>query len=92
MLLPARTAVLAHLYREEIADMRTVMAALKSQYGHEKQFSEAMYLEHLMALEANGMAELHSHELDDKGELVLNFKITDDGRSTVEKYVSKAYL
>ena len=46
-----------------------------------------MYLDHTMSLEANGMCTLVSHELDVNGDLSLRFAITDDGRTTVEKYV-----
>lgn len=57
---------------------------MKPQYGHEKQFTKDMYLDHTMSLEANGMCTLVSHELDVNGDLSLRFAITDDGRTTVE--------
>ena len=44
-----------------------------------------------MSLEANGMCTLVSHELDANGDLSLRFAITDDGRTTVEKYVPAKY-
>lgn len=87
MLLPARTAVLNYLYQAGEADISEIMEALKPLYGAEKQFSEKMFMEHAMSLEANGLAEMKSYELNQNGELVLRYRINDDGRNTVEKYV-----
>lgn len=91
MLLPARMAVLNFLSTVENADIKEIMEAMKPQYGHEKQFTKEMYLDHAMSLEANGMCSLISHELDQNGDLSLRFSITDDGRTTVEKYVPAKY-
>ncbi|WP_334329083.1 hypothetical protein [Companilactobacillus sp. HBUAS59699] len=91
MLLPSRTAVLNYMFDKCEVDVKSVMAALKNDYGNEKQFNEKMYLDHLMALEANGMVEMSSYELDENDELIMRYKITDDGKSTVEKYVDKRY-
>ena len=44
-----------------------------------------------MALEANGLVELASYNLDDKENLIMNYRINDDGREAVEKYVDKKY-
>lgn len=91
MLLPSRTAVLNQMYDQREFDVKKVMEELKPQYGHEKQFNEKMYVEHLMALEANGLVEMTSYGLDDQGELAMFYRITDEGRATVDKYVDKAY-
>ena len=64
MLLPARMAVLNYLSTVKNADINEIMEAMKPQYGHEKQFTKDMYLDHTMSLEANGMCTLVSHELD----------------------------
>ncbi|MCI1903670.1 helix-turn-helix transcriptional regulator [Enterococcus hirae] len=92
MLLPCRMAVLNNLFlKKEEETVSEVMAALEDQYGTEKQFSEKMFLDHLMALEANGLVELTNYDLDDKAELVRYYKITADGQNTVEKYVDQKY-
>ncbi|MFD1902172.1 hypothetical protein [Enterococcus termitis] len=91
MLLPSRTAVLNQMYDQRELDVKKIMEELKPQYGNEKQFNEKLYLEHLMALEANGLVELTNYCLDEQEELVMSYKITDEGRSTVEKYVDQAY-
>jgi DNA-binding PadR family transcriptional regulator len=91
MLLPSRTAVLNQMYDQREFDVKKIMAELKPQYGHEKQFNEKLYLEHLMALEANGLVELTNYCLDEQGELLMSYTITEEGRTTVEKYIDKAY-
>ncbi|MDT2640306.1 hypothetical protein P7D31_09285 [Enterococcus dongliensis] len=91
MLLPSRMAVLNHMFDQPEVDVKQVMSALKGDYGNEKQFNEKMYLDHLLALEANGLVEMSSYDLDDSDDLVMRYVITDDGRHTVEKYVDAAY-
>lgn len=91
MLLPARTAVLNYLYSAKESSVDEIMQALKKDYGHERQFKESLYLEHVMALEANGLACLESYKLKKDGNLSLIYSITDDGRDAVEKYVSKKF-
>ncbi|ALS38409.1 DNA-binding PadR family transcriptional regulator [Enterococcus rotai] len=91
MLLPSRTAVLNQMYDQREIDVAQIMAELAPQYGQEKQFNEAMYLEHMMALEANGMVELATYDLDEHDKLVIYYRITDEGRATVDKYVDKKY-
>lgn len=91
MVLPSRMAVLNHMSDDTEVDVKQVMTALKKDYGNEKQFNEKMYLDHLLALEANGLVEMTSYDLDKESELVMRYKITEDGRSTVMKYVDAAY-
>ncbi|MGX6970031.1 hypothetical protein [Vagococcus bubulae] len=91
MLLPARTAVLNQMYDRKKYNVQEVMAQLKSQYGEEKQFNQRLFSEHLMALEANGLVELDSYNLDGNDELLMYYIITEEGRKTVDKYVDKAY-
>ncbi|MGT2784555.1 hypothetical protein [Streptococcus merionis] len=90
-LLPARTAVLNYMSTVDEADTQQVMLALKSQYGREKQFTEPLFLEHLMSLECNGYLEQTGYDLDELGNLRIRYKITEDGQSAVEKYVVKEF-
>lgn len=89
MTLPARMAVLNHLDKSGESNIQEIMTSLETVYGQEKQFTYDLFLEHLMALEANDLASLTKYELDNKDDLVLYYNITDDGRSTVEKFVPK---
>ncbi|WP_291292632.1 hypothetical protein [Enterococcus sp.] len=91
MLLPSRTAVLNELYGEKELNVNQIMDRLKPIYGSESQFNKKLYVEHIMALEANGLVELTSYEVDEKDELVCFYRMTQEGRSTVDKYVDKKY-
>lgn len=91
MLLPARTAVLNYLYGVDKANIKEIMNNLKKDYGNEGQFNYDMFLEHLMALEANGLADLKEYDLDDDGELELFYSINEEGKNTVEKYIPGKY-
>lgn len=91
MLLPARTAVLNHLSKVGTASVKEVMEALKELYGKEKQFTEALFLEHMMALEANALLEITGYEMDSDNKLSIRYSITEDGKATAEKYIAKKY-
>ena len=91
MLLPTRMAVLNYIYLYGESNVEQVMTGLKSDYGHEKQFNPKMYLEHLMALEANGLLTLSKYELNDQNELLLSYIITDDGKAAVDTYIPSSY-
>lgn len=90
-LLPARTAVLNYMATVEDADVYQVMAALKDQYGNEKQFTEPLFTEHLMSLECNGYLIQTGYDLDDEGRLRVHYQINEDGKHAVEKYVAKEF-
>ena len=87
MLLPARMAVLNYLNKVKDASVEEIMTAMKPQYGREGQFTKKMYLNHAMALEANGMCDLAGYELDKNGQLLTRFAINEAGRDAVNKYV-----
>ncbi|MBO0451931.1 MULTISPECIES: hypothetical protein [Enterococcus] len=91
MVLPSRMAVLNYMSDGEEVDVKSVMSALKKDYGNEGQFNKKMYLDHLLALEANGLVEMTSYDLDSENELVMRYQITEDGEQTVSKYVDAAY-
>lgn len=86
-LLPARMAVLNHMNHVKDASVEHVMDALRADYGDEKQFTYDMYLDHLMALEANGLVELENYDVNESEDLILTYKITEDGRGTVKNFV-----
>ena len=68
--------MLNYLYGVKSADIKEIMEALKPQYGGERQFTKARYLDHVMSLEANGLLDLESYSLDEAGELSLRYVIT----------------
>ena len=87
--LPARTAVLNFMNTVDEADVYQVMDALKSIYGQEKQFTVSSFLEHLMSLECNGYLVQTGYDFNSNGDLSIRYKINDDGRRAVQKYISK---
>lgn len=88
-LLPVRTAVLKYLYDKHEGDVNDIMAALKPLYGNEKQFIKSRFVDHVMSLEANGLINEAGYGLDDNGELIVRYKINEDGINTINKYVRK---
>lgn len=88
-LLPVRTAVLNYLFDKKTGNVDEIMNALKSLYGKEKQFTKARFVDHVMALEANGLINELDYGLDANGELLVRYQINDDGISTINKYVRK---
>ena len=91
MLLPARMAVLNYLNKVKSANADEIMQSLKAQYGKGGQFTHNAYVEHLMALESNGLASLSNYDIEENDKLVLYYEITEDGRSSVEKYIPKRF-
>lgn len=91
MLLPSRMAVLNYVNKVDNVNVNEVMDNLKKDYGNEAQFNEKMYSEHLMALEANGLVQVDSYFLDKNENLIVQYKITDDGKDAVKKYVPSRF-
>lgn len=91
MTLPARTAVLNEVNKLGTVSVNQVMEILKPIYGSEGQFKKDIFVEHFMSLEANGLVALDKYELDAQNELVLFYRITDDGRDIAEKYIPAEY-
>jgi hypothetical protein len=91
VLLPARAAVLNYMDTVDEADVAQVMDALKAQYGTEKQFTKPLFLEHLMSLECNGYLDQAGYDLDGNGDLQLHYKINEDGKTAVQKYIGKEF-
>lgn len=88
-LLPVRTAVLKYLYEKQEGDVNEIMNALKPMYGTEKQFTKERFIDHVMSLEANGLINEISHDLDEAGNLRIRYKINEDGINTINKYIRK---
>ncbi|AQP53771.1 hypothetical protein CBF34_08390 [Vagococcus penaei] len=91
MLLPSRMAVLNYMSQVDCASVNEVMDYLRPDYGSEAQFTYPLYLDHLMALEANGYVSLLKYEVDQADNLVLTYEITEDGQVAVEKYVPSKF-
>lgn len=91
MLLPIRASVLLYLSTVKEGTVNTAMEALRPQYGTERQFTKANFVEHMLALKANGLIDEVECDLDEAGELRISYCINDEGRSTVKKYIPKRF-
>lgn len=58
-----------------------ILRDLKDDYGSDGQFNKKMISNHLDSLRAVGMIETSKAEFDSQGELLIEYKITDYGRS-----------
>lgn len=90
-MLPARMAVLNRLSKVDRSSIEEMMEALKPEYGNEKQFNYNEYLEHMMALEANGYVCFKDYKAGEDGKIALYYSITDDGKDSVKKYIPEKF-
>lgn len=91
MLLPIRSRVLHFLAIEKQADIVQVMDALRPEYGSERQFTEANFLDHLLSLKENGLIDEASFDLTQEGNLQIVYQINQEGMATINKYLPKKW-
>lgn len=91
MLLPIRSRVLHFIATEKQADIDKVMAGLKNDYGTERQFTHANFVDHLLSLKENGLIDETSFSLDDQNNLKIVYGINDEGIETINKYLPKKW-
>ena len=90
-LLPIRTRVLHFMRSGNQVDLDTVMDGLKAEYGKERQFTKANFVDHLLSLKANGLIDEVSYELDGNHNLRIYYKINEEGIHTIDKFVPKKW-
>lgn len=90
-LLPIRTRVLHYMSLVEYGDAELVMEALKAEYGGERQFTKKNFIDHMLSLKANGLIDEVSYHTDGDGELRIFYRINDEGRSTVQRFLPKKW-
>ena len=90
-LLPIRSRVLQYMSTVPKANVTQVMDSLKSEYGSERQFTKPNFVDHLMALKANGLLDEGGCSLDSSGGLLVDYQINDEGRNTIQKFLPKKY-
>ncbi len=86
-MLPLNYAVLRYFTTVTEATVDGVMESLKSDYGTFSAFKRDAVLTSLFVAKANFILEESYYELDDKNELQLYFKVTEDGRKMIETYI-----
>lgn len=73
------------------ADIDQVMQGLEAEYGSEKQFTRANFVDHMLSLKANGLLDEVSYELDEANELKVCYKINEEGKQTINKFLPKKW-
>lgn len=81
MKLPMRFRILTLMADNEALSNEEVFKALKKEYGNEGQYKKSTVMLHLHSMQAAGLLCEADVLLDDNGELIETFKITDFGKS-----------
>jgi len=72
--------------KDEVSN-KEVAEMLKEEYGDEGQYKESIINTHLMSMRAVGIIKNTRVELDEKGNLVQYFTITDYGKKLLKSYL-----
>lgn len=90
-LLPIRARVLHYMSTTDQTDVNDVMENLKAEYGSERQFTKANFVDHFLSLMANGLIDEVDYTTDENNELLITYAINEEGKNTVNKYLPKKY-
>ena len=90
-LLPLRFRMLHYISTVGKTCAEEMMKALKPEYGTEKQFTKEVFIEHLLDMKANFVIDDNDVLLDDKGELVIYYSISDEGKRLLKTYLPKQW-
>ena len=80
-LLPLRFRILHYASKKDAFNYLDLINDLKQEYGNDGQFNKGMMTLHLDSLRAVGMIEEADVDFDKNNELLVNYRITDYGRS-----------
>ncbi|MCR6544786.1 DNA-binding protein [Dehalobacterium formicoaceticum] len=90
-LLPLKFRILHYASKSKSPfSVLNLMKDLKEEYGSDGQFNNKMLSNHLDSLRAVGMIETTKAEFDSAGELVIDYQITDYGKSRL-KYLPASW-
>lgn len=89
--LPLRFRLLHYISTVEKTTVEQIMKALQPEYGAEKQFKKAVFIDHVLDMKANFIIDDNDVVFDDKGELVIYYCINDEGRRLLKKYLPKRW-
>lgn len=89
--LPLRFRMLHYISTVDKACADDIMKALEPEYGTEKQFTKAVFVDHLFSMKANFVIDDNDVALDDKGELIIYYSINEEGSRLLKKYLPKRW-
>lgn len=87
MKLPMRFRIMHIVSQKDEVSNKEVVQMLKKEYGDEGQYKESIINTHLMSMRAVGIIKNTRVELDEKGDLVQYFTITDYGKKLLRNYL-----
>jgi len=90
-ILPLRFRILYLMStKKDSVKSEDIMKELESDYGKEKQFKKKAMDGHLISMRALGLIEISDVSIDEKDELIEEYKISELGITRL-KYLPKAY-
>ena len=87
--LPLSYAVLRYMTMVPEASAEDVMEALGQTFSENRSFTGSTVLEVLMTAEKNGLLMEADHTLDDDGESVISYRMSETGRSIIGRYITR---
>jgi DNA-binding PadR family transcriptional regulator len=88
--LPLRFRLLHVISKKDSVTVKSLLDDLRGEYGHEGQFSNKSFENHLTSMRAVGLIEEMDVDLDGQGHLVETFAITEFGKSRL-RYLPRAW-
>jgi DNA-binding PadR family transcriptional regulator len=86
-MIPLNYAILKVYDHVADADTVSVMEELRPTYGSFRSFKKKAIAEALCTAEKNGILEETRFELDDKGELRIYYRASEDGAALIQRYI-----
>ena len=88
-LMPLYYATVKHFMDGEEYSARDVIDALEPNYGGYKLLTLKDVEEALATAKENGLLDESSCDLDEKGDLVISYRVNDFGRDMIDRYIGK---
>ena len=84
---PLNYAILKYFTKVEKASVEDVIRDLKQDYSTFKAFNRDEILNTLLTAEANGLIEEVEADLNEKGELLIYYKASEESRETINYFI-----
>lgn len=84
---PLNYAILKYFTKVEKASVEDVIRDLKQDYSTFKAFNKEEILNTLLTAEANGLIEEVEADLNEKGELLIYYKASEESKETINYFI-----